>query len=253
RLSWGKHRHHLEAGRYDTILPPSAVADVMIDAYWYAGARVAWEGQSVYSRRPTGTRIGEQLTRPEVTLYSDPAFPGLECAPFAMAASSSNESSVFDNGIGLGRTDWIRGGELTSLVQTRHSAAMTTQPVTPAIDNLVLDIDGGTGSIDELVAGMDDGLLVTCFWYIREVDPQTLLLTGLTRDGVYKVEGGEIVGVVNNFRWNESPIDLLRRFSHATATEPSFSREWGDDYFSRTATPAIRVPDFNMSSVSPAQ
>ena len=100
---------------------------------------------------------------------------------------------------------------------------------------------------------MDDGLLVTCFWYIREVDPQTLLLTGLTRDGVYKVERGEIVGVVNNFRWNESPIDLLRRFSHASETVPSFSREWGDDYFSRTATPAIRVPDFNMSSVSPAQ
>jgi predicted Zn-dependent protease len=253
RLSWGKHRHHLEAGRYDTILPLSAVADVMIDAYWYAGARVAWEGQSVYSRRPTGTRIGEQVTRPEVTLYSDPAFPGLECAPFAMAASSSNASSVFDNGIGLGRTDWIRGGELTSLIQTRHSAAMTSQPVTPAIDNLVLDIEGGSGSIDDLVAGMDDGLLVTCFWYIRAVDPQTLLLTGLTRDGVYKVERGEIVGLVNNFRWNESPIDLLRRFSHASATGPSFSREWGDDYFSRTATPAIRVPDFNMSSVSPAQ
>ena len=253
RLSWGKHRHDLEAGRYDTILPSSAVADVMIDAYWYAGARVAWEGQSVYSRRPTGTRIGETITRPEVTLYSDPAFPGLECAPFVMAASSSNESSVFDNGIGLERTDWIRGGELTSLVQTRHSAAMTSQPVTPAIDNLVLDIAGGSGSVDDLVAGMDDGLLVTCFWYIREVDPQTLLLTGLTRDGVYKVERGEIVGVVNNFRWNESPVDLLRRFSHASATEPSFSREWGDDYFSRTATPAIRVPDFNMSSVSPAQ
>ncbi len=253
RLGWGTHRLHLEAGRYDTILPPSAVADVMIDAYWYAGARTAWEGQSVYSRRPTGTRIGEPLTHPDITLFSDPAFPGLECAPFAMAASSSNESSVFDNGIGLERTDWIRDGELTALLQTRHSAAMTGQPVTPAIDNLVLDIASGTGTIDDLVRGMDDGLLVTCFWYIREVDPQTLLLTGLTRDGVYKVERGEIVGVVNNFRWNESPIDLLRRFTHASETVASFSREWGDDYFSRTATPAIRVPDFNMSSVSPAQ
>ena len=253
RLGWGRHKHHLEAGRYDTILPPSAVADVMIDAYWYAGARVAWEGQSAYSRRPTGTKIGEDIVRPEVTLYSDPAFAGLECAPFAMAASSSNESSVFDNGLALGRTDWIKDGVLTSLLQTRHSAAMTSQPVTPAIDNLVLDISSGSGSIDDLVAGMDDGLLVTCFWYIREVDPQTLLLTGLTRDGVYKVERGEIVGVVNNFRWNESPLDLLRRFSAASETVPSFSREWGDDYFSRTATPAIRIPDFNMSSVSPAQ
>ena len=253
RLGWGRHTHRLEAGRYDTILPPSAVADVMIDAYWYAGARVAWEGQSAYSRRPTGTKIGEDLVRPEVTLYSDPALAGLECAPFAMASSSSNESSVFDNGLALGRTDWIRDGVLTSLLQTRHSAAMTGQPVTPAIDNLALEISSGSGSEQDLVAGMDDGLLVTCFWYIREVDPQTLLLTGLTRDGVYKVERGEIVGVVNNFRWNESPLDLLRRFTAASETVPSFSREWGDDYFSRTATPAIRVPDFNMSSVSPAQ
>ena len=69
------------------------------------------------------------------------------------------------------------------------------------------------------------------------VDQQSLLLTGLTRDGVYLVENGEITGAVNNFRFNESPIDLLRRFSHASQTVPSFSREWGDDYFSRTATP----------------
>jgi predicted Zn-dependent protease len=130
---------------------------------------------------------------------------------------------------------------------------MTGEPVTPAVDNLVLDVEGGTGSVEDLVAGTERGLLLTCLWYIREVDPQTLLLTGLTRDGVYLVEGGEVTGVVNNFRWNESPVDLLRRFTHASATVPSFSREWGDDYFSRTATPALRVPDFNMSSVSPAQ
>ena len=79
-----------------------------------------------------------------------------------------------------------------------------------------------------------------------------VLLTGLTRDGVYLVENGEIAGSVNNFRWNESPVDLLNRFTHAGRSVPSFSREWGDDYFSRTATPALRVPDFNMSSVSQA-
>ena len=114
---------------------------------------------------------------------------------------------------------------------------MTDLPVTPAIDNLVLSVDGGAGTEDDLVAGTERGLLLTCLWYIREVDPQTLLLTGLTRDGVYLVEGGEITGAVNNFRFNESPVDLLNRFTHASATVPSFSREWGDDYFSRTATP----------------
>ena len=154
---------------------------------------------------------------------------------------------------GFGQTYEIRDGELTSLVQTRQTAAMTGQPVTPYVDNLVLEVDGGTGDVMDLVRGTERGLLVTCLWYIREVDPQSLLLTGLTRDGVYLVEDGEITGLVNNFRWNESPVDLLRRFSHASSTVPSFSREWGDDYFSRTATPALRVPDFNMSSVSQAR
>ncbi|MDQ6641087.1 MAG: metallopeptidase TldD-related protein, partial [Actinomycetota bacterium] len=252
RLSWGARRVDLPAGRYDTILPPTAVADLMIDAYWSAGARVAHEGQSVYSRRSGGTRIGEQIVHGGVNLFSDPGYPGLECAPFVVASSSSNDSSVFDNGLPLGRTDWFVDGTLTSLIQTRHTATMTGQPVTPGIDNLVLDVAGASGSITDLVADVDRGLLLTCMWYIREVDPQTLLLTGLTRDGVYLVEGGQITGAVNNFRFNESPIDLLRRFSAASETVPSFSREWGDDYFSRTATPALRVPDFNMSSVSQA-
>ncbi len=252
RLGWGARRVDLPAGRHDTILPPTAVADLMIDAYWEAGARVAFEGQSVYSRRGGGTRIGELLTRSGVNLTSDPFHPGLECAPFVVADSSGNTSSVFDNGLPLGPTSWLNNGELTSLIQTRHSAGMTEQPVTPAIDNLVLAVDGASGSVMDLVAGTERGLLLTCLWYIRQVDPQTLLLTGLTRDGVYLVEGGEITGAVNNFRFNESPIDLLNRFSHASATVPSFSREWGDDFFSRTATPALRIPDFNMSSVSQA-
>jgi predicted Zn-dependent protease len=124
--------------------------------------------------------------------------------------------------------------------------------VTPGIDNLVLEVDGASGTVDDLVADVDHGLLLTCMWYIREVDPQTMLLTGLTRDGVYLVEGGEITGAVNNFRWNESPVDLMRRYTAASATVPGLSREWGDDYFSRTAMPGLRVPDFNMSSVSQA-
>lgn len=252
RLAWGARRVDLPAGRYDTILPPTATADLMIDAYWGAGARVAHEGQSVFSRRGGGTRIGERVARPGVRLFSDPAHPGLECAPFSVATSSGNVSSVFDNGLALGATSWIEDGVLRALLQTRHSAGLTEQPVTPYVDNLVLSVDGASGGIDELVAGTERGLLLTCLWYIREVDPQTMLLTGLTRDGVYLVERGEITGAVNNFRFNESPIDLLTRFTHASATVPSFSREWGDDYFSRTATPALRVPDFNMSSVSQA-
>ena len=252
RLGWGARRVDLPAGRYDTILPPTAVADLMIDAYWYAGARDAHDGHSVYSRRGGGTRIGEQLVNGDVTLASDPSYAGLECARHVMVGSSGDDRSVFDNGLPLTRTDWIRRGTLTALRQTRETAALTDQPVTPEIDNLVLEVDGGAGDVDGLVAGTERGLLLTCLWYIRAVDPQTLLLTGLTRDGVYLVEDGEITAAVNNFRFNESPVDLLRRFSHASATVPAFSREWGDDYFSRTAMPALRLPDFNMSSVSQA-
>ncbi|MCX6395153.1 MAG: metallopeptidase TldD-related protein [Propionibacteriales bacterium] len=252
RIGWGSRRVDLPAGRYDTVLPPGAVADLMIDAYWGAGARVAHEGETVYSKAGGGTRVGEQLARPGVTLHSAPSYPGLECAPFVVASGSGNDSSVYDNGLDLAPTSWIHEGRLTSLIQTRQTAALTGLDCTAGIDNLVLDVAGGSGTTADLVADLEDGLLLTCLWYIREVDPQTMLLTGLTRDGVYRIVGGEIVGAVNNFRFNESPIDLLRRFSAASATVPSFGREWGDDYFSRTATPALRIPDFNMSSVSQA-
>jgi len=252
RLGWAERTIAMPAGRYDTILPPAAVADLLIYAYWTAGARDAPEGQAVYSRPGGGTRVGEALSSQPLQVFSDPAYSGLQCAPFVTAAASSSESSVFDNGLPLQRTDWVKDGALTSLGQTRASAQMTGLAVTPFVDNLVMSVDGARGSVDDLVAGTERGLLLTCLWYIREVDPQTLLLTGLTRDGVYLVENGEVSAAVNNFRFNESPVALFDRFSAVGETVPSFSREWGD-YFPRTATPPVRVPDFNMSSVSQAQ
>ncbi|MFE0045863.1 metallopeptidase TldD-related protein [Streptomyces albireticuli] len=248
RLSWAERRIELPAGRYETLLPPTAVADLLIYQQWSAAARDAAEGRTVFSKPGGGTRIGEKLSRLPLTLSSDPAAEGLECAPFVLTASSGDDASVFDNGLPLGRTDWIRDGVLEHLVTTRHSAALTDLPVAPFVDNLILD-GGGTRSLDEMVAATERGLLLTCLWYIREVDPASLLLTGLTRDGVYLVEHGEVVGEVNNFRFNESPVSLLSRATEAGRTERTLPREWGD-YFTRAATPALRVPDFNMSSVS---
>jgi predicted Zn-dependent protease len=251
RLGWAKRSVELPAGRYDTVLPPTAVADLMIYAYWTMSARDAHDGRTVYSKPGQGTRVGERLTPRPVTLWSDPAAPGLACAPFVVAHASSSEQTVFDNGMPVGRTAWIDDGTLTGLLQTRYSADLTGLATTPYVGNLGLTVGDGSGSLDDLVAGVERGVLLTCLWYIREVDPQTLLLTGLTRDGVYLVEGGEVVAAVNNFRFNESPLGLLERFSAAGATVPAFSREWGD-YFPRTAMPPLRVPDFNMSSVSQA-
>ncbi|HEY9370624.1 metallopeptidase TldD-related protein [Streptomyces sp.] len=248
RLGWAERRIELPAGRYETLLPPTAVADLLIYQLWSSTARDAAEGRTVFSKPGGGTRLGETLSPLPLTLRSDPNEPGLECAPFVIAHSSGDDSSVFDNGLPLAPTDWVREGRLEHLTTTRHSAGLTRLPEAPAIGNLVLD-GGGERSLEEMVAATERGLLLTCLWYIREVDPATLLLTGLTRDGVYLVENGEVVGEVNNFRFNESPVDLLSRASEAGRTEKTLPREWSD-WFTRAAMPALRVPDFNMSSVS---
>jgi predicted Zn-dependent protease len=256
RLAWQTRRVELPAGRYETLLPPTAVADLMINFYWSAGAREAAEGRSPFAVAGGGTRVGERLSAQPVSLFSDPGYPGLECAPFVIAHSSGDDSSVFDNGMPSGRATWLSDGVLSGLYSSRHSAKLAGLPVTPAVDNLVLS--GGTqdaqdaGSLESMIASTRRGLLLTCLWYIRSVDPQTLLLTGLTRDGVYLVEDGEVTGAVNNFRFNETPVGMLSRLAEAGATERStLPREWSD-YFTRCAMPPLRIEGFNMSSVSQA-
>lgn len=251
RLGWATRQVAMDAGTYETILPPTAIADLMIYAYWTAAGREAAEGRTVFSAPGGGTRVGERLTDAKLTLRSDPAEPGLECCPFAVAAASSSMSSVFDNGLAIGATDWIRNGELANLINTRFTADKTGGSVTPPIDNLILAADSPGPTLAEMIAGTERALLLTCLWYIREVDAQTLLLTGLTRDGVYLVENGEVTGAVNNFRFNVSPIDLLARMTEIGPTAPCLPREWSD-YFTRTAMPPVRVDGFLMSSVSQA-
>ncbi len=251
RLGWQARQLELSAGRYDTVLPPSAVADLMTYAYWSAGARTAHEGRSVFGKPGGGTRVGERLTEVPLTLWSDPGTPGLECAPYVMVENSSELGSVFDNGLATPPCLWVDQGVLSALPTTRYTAALTGLPLHPMVSNLSLATPDGSASLSDLVADLDDGLLLTCMWYIREVDPRTLLLTGLTRDGVYRVQGGEVVGAVTNFRFNESPIDMLGRVEAVGQSAPTVGREFGT-YFQRTAMPPIRVSGFNMSSVSPA-
>ncbi len=250
RLSWSRRTVDVPAGRYETILPPSAVADLLVYAYWTASGRSAAEGRTVFSAPGGRTRVGEVLAPQGFSMRSDPSAPGLGIRPFVTAGGSSAEISIFDNGLELPATDWIRDGRLEALTQTRAHAAASGSALTPYVDNLIVD-GGGTKTTDELVASTERGLLLTCLWYIRVVDPQTLLLTGLTRDGVYLVEGGEVVGAANNFRWNDSPVGLLDRITESGVSAPTLPREWSD-YFTYTRMPALRVPDFNMSSVSQA-
>ena len=251
RLGWAERSIELPPGRYRTVLPPTAVADLMINLSWSAGAREAHEGRSVFAAPGGGTRSGERLTDRPLDLYSDPAAPGLAAAPFLVTGQSSDDVSVFDNGAPLHRHDFVRGGAIGDLLHTRGSAAEFGEPFTPSTDNLVLSGGDPGRDVDALVADVDRGLLLTSQWYIREVDPMTLLLTGLTRDGVFLVEKGEVVGAVNNFRFNMSPLEILRQAADVGATVPTLSREWSD-WFTRTAMPPITVDGFNMSSVSPA-
>ena len=253
RLGWSQRRVELPAGRYETILPPTAVADLLIYMAWEMEGRPAQEGRSPFAAPPGtsgGTRIGEQLTELPLTLSSDPSAAHMQTSPFLATAGSGDSVSVFDNGAAIHRVDWLRDGKINALAYPRAAAEEFGAQFTPPPENLLLT-GGSAASIDELVACTERGLLLTCLWYIREVDPASLLLTGLTRDGVYLVENGEVVGQVNNFRFNESPIDLIRRISEVGATERTLCREW-KDWFARAAMPSIRVPDFNMSSVSPA-
>jgi predicted Zn-dependent protease len=252
RLDWAKRSISLPAGRYETLLPPTAVSDLLIYLYWSAGAKDATDGRTVFSKAGGGTRVGEPLSPQPVTLSSDPLAAGLRCAPFVIAHASGSDSSVFDNGLTVNPTAWIQDGTLAALHSSRHSATLAGLPFTPAIDNLSFATSApGAPTLEEMIASTGRGLLLTCLWYIREVDPQVLLLTGLTRDGVYLVENGEVVGAVNNFRFNESPVAMLGRLAEVGATVPTLPREWGD-YFNRAAMPPVRVEGFNMSSVSQA-
>ncbi|GAB3355577.1 metallopeptidase TldD-related protein [Modestobacter lapidis] len=251
KMAWSQRKVELPAGRYETLLPPSAVSDLMVYAHWTMEARDADEGRNVYARAGGGNRIGDRLAALPLTLRSDPHAPGLECSPFQVVGGSSGSASVFDNGMATPAVDWISGGVLTNLIRPRAWALRTTAPATAAVDNLILEDRAATATQAELIAATERGLLLTTLWYIREVDPQTLLLTGLTRDGVFLVENGEVTGAVNNFRFNESPVDLLGRATQASVTERTLPREW-NDWFTRAAMPMLRVPDFNMSSVSPA-
>jgi predicted Zn-dependent protease len=251
RLAWSERQVDLPAGRYQTILPPSAVSDLMIYMYWSAGARDAHDGRTVFSRPGGETRVGDRLSDTAVSLGSDPNAPDIDCAPFVISHQSSSNSSVFDNGLELEPTDWIKDGSLSALVDSRYSARLTGLPCTPYIDNLIMSAADPGSDIDQMISETDFGLMLTCLWYIREVDPQTLLLTGLTRDGVYLVQQGEVTGAVNNFRFNESPVDLLGRIIQVGPSVHTLPREWCDN-FTRATMPPLQVADFNMSSVSQA-
>jgi len=245
RLSWSARTIAMPAGHYEVLLEPSCVSDLALGSYFFMTRRDADEGRSPYSNGSGGTRIGERLFG-KVTIYSDPREPGVATTPFHAGVASDGATSVFDNGLPAGRTEWSRDGVLRALFTPRFWAEKVGAAPVPYINNLI--VAGAGASMGEMIARTKKGLLVTCFWYIRTVDPQSALQTGLTRDGVFLVENGDVKGAVNNFRWNMSPIAALAQATEIGRTGMALPRE--HDEFLRAKAPALRIERFNMSSVA---
>jgi predicted Zn-dependent protease len=218
-------------GLYTAVLEPQAVTDLIPLLGGALNARNADEGRSAFSKPGGGTRIGEKVADERVTLYSDPADTNLRGQPFD------------GEGLPVRRTVWIEKGILRNLAYSRFWAQKQgTQPTGPALAG-GLALVGGSRSTEELIAGCARGILVTHFFYIRSLDPRTVLQTGLTRDGAFLIEDGRITGPLKNFRWNESPLLMLNRLEDIGRPEPTAAGR---------LMPALRVRDFNFTSLSDA-
>ena len=247
RLSWTESSVTLPAGHYQVLLEPSATSDLIVRLMWEMHARGADEGRTVFAGK-SGPRVGETMYASEVSLESDPLDPQMLVPNFVRCLGSSEYGSVFDNGLAIPVAVWVKGGVQQDLICPRSWAQSHGHPVRPDVENLAMR--GTDTSLEQMIATTERGLLVTSLWYIRDVDPATLLLTGLTRDGVFLIERGEVVGAVNNFRFNESPVGVLQRTVEIGRSEMALSREVGDSFFIKA--PPIRVENFFMSSVSDA-
>jgi predicted Zn-dependent protease len=225
----------LDPGKYTVILEPSAVSDFVAYLLWTMNARSADEGRSSFSKKGGGNKIGEKLFQDNVTIFSDPGDP---IAP---------ERTVGEDGLPQRRIVWVADGVLQNLVYSRFWAQQKGREPVSRPRSFVMA--GGTTSIDDMIRATKYGVLVTRLWYIRMVDPQTLLLTGLTRDGNFLIENGRIVGPTLNFRFNESPVAVL---GNVLAIGPSERTRPGEFENAVASAPPLLVKDFSFSSQSDA-
>ncbi len=217
----------LEPGKYRVVLEPAAVSDLVRLLGFSLNARSADEGRSAFASPGGGTKLGQKIVHERVTLRSDPV--ALGAAPFA------------GDGQTLEPITWIENGVLKNLFYNRFWAEKQGKKPTGFPNTLVMR--GGEGSVEDLIRDTERGVLVTRLWYIRQVDPRTILYTGLTRDGTFLIENGAIAGPVNNFRWNDSPLSVLSKLeAMSRPVRVETNRE----------VPAIRVTEFNFTSVSEA-
>ncbi|HEX9511828.1 MAG TPA: metallopeptidase TldD-related protein [Puia sp.] len=224
----------IEPGKYTVILEPVAVTYMLENMFRGLDARSADEGRSFMSKAGGGNRLGEQLMDSKVNIYSDPFNPELPSATW--------------NGEGqpLEKMTWIDKGVVKNLSYSRYWAEKKNVKPIPPPGNFIME--GGTASLEEMIKSTEKGILVSRLWYIRMVDPQTLLLTGLTRDGTFYIENGEVKFPVKNFRFNESPVIMLNNVETLGKPERSISVESYRSYL----VPPMKVRDFTFTSLSDA-
>jgi predicted Zn-dependent protease len=226
-------RKKLDPGKYTVILEAAGVSDLMGFLGFSLDARSAEQGQSFLSKQGGGTHLGEKMFPEYITLRSDPLDTRLATTPWG--------PSLFPNQ----RVAWIDKGVVANMYYDRFWASKASKEPTASPTNLVLE--GQDHSLEDLIRSVDRGLLITRLYYIRMLQPQTLQVTGLTRDGVFLVEDGKVTDAVTNFRWNESPVRVLQNTKMLGRPARAQGAETGS-----SIVPPIVVSDFNLASVSDA-
>jgi predicted Zn-dependent protease len=224
----------IEPGRYTVILEPQAVGDLVQLFASAATARAADEGRSPFVKEGGGNKIGEKILDERVTLLSDPADSQLLARPFD------------GEGFPLRRQVWVKDGILNRLIYSRFWAKKQSKEPTGAPASMKML--GGSTPVDEMIASTERGVLVTRLWYLRQVDPRTLLYTGLTRDGTFLIEDGAVSKPIQNFRFNESPLSMLNNLDALGPAVRLAGTEIGGD----VVMPTLKVRDFNFTSLSEA-
>ena len=225
----------IEPGKYTVILEPLAAAVMLEHLFRSLDARSADEGRSFLSKSGGKTKLGERIVDERVTIYSDPTNPELPASPWGADGRAQE------------KINWIEKGVIKNLSYSRYWAQKKGVKAVPAPTNFMMV--GGSATLDELIKSTQRGVLVTKFWYIRSVDPQSLLVTGLTRDGTFYIENGKIKHPVKNFRFNESPVIMLNNLETLGKVERVVSSEGS---FTNYLIPAMKIREFTFTSLSDA-
>ena len=231
-----RHPMAVEPGRYTVVLEPAAAGDLVTLVMGDMGARDADEGRSFFSHPGGGTKVGQRIVSDAVTLISDPA--------------DASNTLVSEDGLPSRRTVWIERGVLKTLDYSRFWAQKTGHQPTAAPGG-ALRMLGGKSSLPQMIASTELGLLITRLWYIRSVDPRTLMYTGLTRDGTFLIQNGKVKQSVKNFRFNESPIFMLGRID-ALGTPVRACTGEDSSPGGAIIVPPIKAHDFTLTSLSDA-